>query len=216
VAERIGEAEPGALLNPDIQRAYESGVRALAARTGAAVVGGGTELPDTGTWVTPHAAVVSMAAFLAEPSAYTEECFGPAVLLVEYADPADLLRAVDVLPGCLAAAIHASAETGDAHGLCERLIERLQDKAGRLVWNGWPTGVAVTWSMQHGGPYPASTNAATTSVGAAAIARFLRPVVVQGFPERFLPRHLRDDTLTGVIRRNGVPEIRRPGEPRGA
>jgi NADP-dependent aldehyde dehydrogenase len=156
-----------------------------------------------------------MAAFLAEPSQYTEECFGPAVLLVEYADPADLLDAVDVLPGCLAASVHAAADTADEQALCERLIERLQDKTGRIVWNGWPTGVAVTWSMQHGGPYPASTNAATTSVGAASISRFLRPVVWQGFPERLLPRDLRDDALTGVIRRNGLPEIRRPGEPRG-
>lgn len=216
VARRVGEAEPAALLNAGIKSGYESGIGALEACTDVALVGGGTQPPADGTWVTPHAAVISMAAFLAEPSLYTEECFGPAVLLVEYADPADLLRAVDALPGCLAAAIHAGADTVGEQELCDRLIERLQDIAGRIVWNGWPTGVAVTWSMQHGGPYPACTNAASTSVGAAAIARFLRPVVFQGFPERFLPGPLRDDALTGVIRRNGLPEIHRPGEPYGA
>lgn len=216
VAQKISAAEPAALLNPGIQSAYERGIETLAARPGVAIVSGGSPgLERAGSWVAPHVAVVSMAAFLEEPSQYTEECFGPVVVLVEYSEPRDLVHAVDVLPGCLAAAIHATADTIDEHELCEQLIDRLQGKAGRIVWNGWPTGVAVTWSMQHGGPYPASTNAATTSVGAAAITRFLRPVVMQGFPERFLPKHLRDDALTGVIRRNGLPDVRWPGDPDG-
>ena len=66
--------------------------------------------------------------------------------------------------------------------MCADLVEVLHDIAGRLIWNGWPTGVAVAWAMQHGGPYPASTAPASTSVGATAIHRFLRPVTYQSFP----------------------------------
>ena len=63
-----------------------------------------------------------------------------------------------------------------------------------MLWNGWPTGVSVTYAQQHGGPYPATTAPTTTSVGTAAIARFLRPVAYQGFPQQLLPAELRDDT----------------------
>ena len=67
-------------------------------------------------------------------------------------------------------------------------------KAGRVLWNSWPTGVSVTYAQQHGGPYPATTAPTTTSVGTDAIARFLRPVAYQGFPQQLLPAALRDDS----------------------
>jgi NADP-dependent aldehyde dehydrogenase len=211
VAQRIEETAAVAVLNGAIQRSYENGVGSLAALSGVSAVTAASPLPAAGAWVTPWAAFVSVSDFLSTPSAYAEECFGPAVVLVEYSDPSELVAAVSVLPGCLAAAIHGDSSALHDRELCSRLGALLQEKAGRLVWNGWPTGVAVTWAMQHGGPYPSSTNAATTSVGAAAITRFLRPVVWQGFPADLLPHYLRDDALTGVIRWNGHAQMRGTG-----
>ncbi len=90
------------------------------------------------------------------------------------------------LEGQLTATIHAAADGAD-DGAAAVLLEILADKAGRLVWNGFPTGVEVAAAMQHGGPYPATTDSRSTSVGTAAIDRFLRPVAYQDVPERFLP-----------------------------
>jgi len=90
------------------------------------------------------------------------------------------------LPGCLVGAIHASE--GDEVGA---LIDAMAAVSGRIVWNDWPTGVAVTSAQHHGGPYPASTNSLHTSVGAHAIERILRPVSYQNFPARYLPYDLR-------------------------
>jgi NADP-dependent aldehyde dehydrogenase len=94
--------------------------------------------------------------------------------------------------------VHAeSSETG----LVGPLLDRLRDRAGRLVFNGWPTGVSVTPAMHHGGPYPATTAPLHTSVGATAIRRFLRPVCYQSMPQGLLPPALRDHNELGIPRR---------------
>jgi NADP-dependent aldehyde dehydrogenase len=82
----------------------------------------------------------------------------------------------------------------------KRLASVLSDKAGRIVWNGFPTGVAVTWAMQHGGPYPSTTSPGHTSVGATAIRRFLRPVAYQNAPDALLPEALRRANPLGIQR----------------
>jgi NADP-dependent aldehyde dehydrogenase len=74
-------------------------------------------------------------------------------------------------------------------------------RAGRVIFNGWPTGVAVTWAMQHGGPWPATTGSLHTSVGQTAARRFLRPVAYQGLPQELLPEALRDGNPLGIVRR---------------
>jgi NADP-dependent aldehyde dehydrogenase len=81
------------------------------------------------------------------------------------------------------------------------LLATLRERAGRLIFNGWPTGVAVTAAMQHGGPYPATTAVLHTSVGTAAISRFLRPVSYQGMPQDLLPEELGDDNPLAVPQR---------------
>ncbi len=81
------------------------------------------------------------------------------------------------------------------------LVRLLRDRSGRLVWNGWPTGVAVSRAMHHGGPFPATTHAAHTSVGGTAIRRFLRPVVYQDYPATLLPVALQDTNPLGLLRR---------------
>jgi NADP-dependent aldehyde dehydrogenase len=81
------------------------------------------------------------------------------------------------------------------------LLAELQARAGRVVWNGWPTGVAVAWAMQHGGPWPSTTSSGHTSVGATSIRRWVRPVCYQSLPQNLLPEALRDDNPWRVPRR---------------
>ncbi len=140
---------------------------------------------------------------LADPR-LLEECFGPMSLLVEYDDPQQMLALADVLPGLLAAGVQGQENDAIVGDLMPKLVAH----AGRVLWNGWPTGVAVTWSMQHGGPFPATTAPATTSVGAAAVDRFVRPVTWQGMPQSVLPPALRDGNPWGVPRRvDGLMEL---------
>lgn len=87
-------------------------------------------------------------------------------------------------------------EDDDNFEVLPQLVELMAQMAGRVMWNQWPTGVSVTYAQQHGGPYPASTASSTTSVGTAAIERWLRPVAFQSFPEQLLPAELRDEAET--------------------
>jgi 2,5-dioxopentanoate dehydrogenase len=116
-----------------------------------------------------------------------EEIFGPATLIIECADQTELLDAAQRLDGQLTATVHLAA---DEHEASRPLLEILAQKAGRLIIDGYPTGVEVCPSMQHGGPYPATTDARFTSVGTAAVQRFARPVCYQSFPEALLPPEL--------------------------
>jgi NADP-dependent aldehyde dehydrogenase len=120
------------------------------------------------------------------------EIFGPATVVVRYdADQPEraAAAALGILPHSLTATIHHSA---DEAVLTTRLTSVAQPAAGRIVYNGFPTGVAVSWAQTHGGPWP-STNSLHTSVGAGAIRRFLRPITYQGAPPSVLPQELRDD-----------------------
>ena len=129
--------------------------------------------------------------------AILEECFGPTSVVVEYSSPEELYAAAELFSGNLTAGVHG--EDGDTE-LVAPLLERLRDRAGRLLWNGWPTGVSVTHAMQHGGPYPATTSL-HTSVGTTAIRRFLRPVSYQDVPQPLLPDALRDRNVLDIPRR---------------
>ena len=125
----------------------------------------------------------------------TQECFGPVTILVSYSDDADLLDALGRLPGSLTATVHIGAS--DDVGA---VVDVLRPRAGRLLFNGFPTGVAVAWAQQHGGPWPA-TNTLHTSVGITSIRRFLRPVAWQDAPQSVLPAELRDDPGGAVVPR---------------
>lgn len=126
-----------------------------------------------------------------------EEIFGPASVFVAADDVADFDRVADTMEGQLTATIFANDDELAAHA---DLIARLERKVGRMVLNGVPTGVEVSPAMQHGGPYPASTDARTTSVGTASLARFARPVCYQGFPDAALPDALRNANPLGIWR----------------
>jgi NADP-dependent aldehyde dehydrogenase len=137
--------------------------------------------------------------------AVTEEAFGPLLVVVRYDEPDEILTALDAVPDSLTATVHA--EPGEVEGLAPLLAE-LQDRSGRVVFNGYPTGVRVSWAQHHGGPWPA-TNTAHTSVGMASMRRFLRPFAWQDAPESALPEELRDDYAAIPRRVDGVLELAR-------
>jgi NADP-dependent aldehyde dehydrogenase len=145
--------------------------------------------------------VVEVAAAELSPD-LLDEVFGPYVVVARYASTDELEAAIAALPGALTATVHG--EDGDE--LAEHLGRTLPARVGRVVWNGYPTGVSVGWAQHHGGPWP-GTNTLHTSVGASAIRRFLRPVAWQSAPAAVLPDELRDDH-TGVPRRvDGVLQL---------
>ncbi|GAF49042.1 aldehyde dehydrogenase (NADP(+)) [Rhodococcus wratislaviensis] len=138
---------------------------------------------------------------IADPDRLIAEVFGPAALVVEYEQESSLLDLARLLDGQLTATVHGN----DDDTIVPELIGVLATKAGRVLWNQWPTGVSVTFAQQHGGPYPATTAPTSTSVGSAAISRFVRPVAYQGFPNHLLPLALQDDNPLHIPRRvNGV------------
>ncbi|HEX9107176.1 MAG TPA: aldehyde dehydrogenase family protein, partial [Longimicrobiales bacterium] len=193
LATRLEAMEPGVMLYGRLCESYAQGVeRARAA--GATLLGGAAPAPEGRA--APAVLATDAARFLAEP-ALQEEVFGPASIVVAAGDATELERAAEALLGQLTASIHGTEEELAGHA---RLIEILQRKAGRLIFNGFPTGVEVGHAMQHGGPYPASTDSRTTSVGSAAIERFARPVCFQDFPDVALPPALRRANPLAILR----------------
>lgn len=187
LASAVRESPGAELLNDRIRRGYAHELARLRAAAGVRVLVDGMDEPAGP--VAPTLLTATARELRANASSVLRECFGPASIIVEYDDTQDLYAAAEAFDGNLTATVHA--EAGDAD-LIAPLLDRLRDRAGRIVLNGWPTGVAVTAAMQHGGPYPASTASAHTSVGPTAVNRFLRPVSYQSVPQELLPPALRD------------------------
>jgi acyl-CoA reductase-like NAD-dependent aldehyde dehydrogenase len=201
VAGRLGAAEPQVMLNERLRDALAERVAELAELAEPAA--DAPAPPDGPGFRFAPAAFRAAASDLAREPGLLEERFGPVVLLLDYRSEDELLEALDRIEGQLTGSVHA--ETGD-EPLVRTLVDVLAARAGRLVFDGFPTGVAVTHGMTHGGPYPATTAPGTTSVGMTAIQRFLRPVAWQNAPAAALPAALRDDNPLGIWRRvNGVP-----------
>ncbi|SDG64932.1 aldehyde dehydrogenase (NADP(+)) [Microbacterium sp. 77mftsu3.1] len=199
VADAVAGAAGGPLLTERITTAFPDGIRDLEADPSVEVLAQGAETPDGAR---PVVLTTDAAAVAERPETLIAEVFGPVTLLVRYSDHAELLRALRAVPGSLTATLHSEAGEDVAE-----VLELLQLRAGRVLFAGWPTGVAVTWSQQHGGPWPATTSL-HTSVGATAIRRFLRPVAFQDAPDALLPEPLRDASLTRLPhRRNGVLQV---------
>lgn len=199
VAALVPGTTGGPLLTNRITAAFPDGIAHLEADPSVEVIANGTA-PDGGA--APIVLATDATAVAARPETLLEECFGPVTLLVRYSSDEELLAALRVVPGSLTATLH-SEQGDDVTGI----LELLQARAGRVLFAGWPTGVAVTWSQQHGGPWPATTSL-HTSVGATAIRRFLRPVAYQSAPQHLLPAPLRDESLRQLPhRRNGTPHL---------
>jgi NADP-dependent aldehyde dehydrogenase len=126
-----------------------------------------------------------------------EEVFGPTTIIVEVADKAELQQALNSLHGQLTATLIGEAQDLQEHA---DLLALLEQKVGRVLFNGYPTGVEVCDAMVHGGPYPATSDARGTSVGTLAIERFLRPVCYQNCPDALLPDALKNANPLGIAR----------------
>jgi NADP-dependent aldehyde dehydrogenase len=200
LAKALADVPGTPLLTPNIRDGFRRRAGELGGSEGVRLIAG-TDANDEDEIAVPPRLYGSSAATVVANPALVDECFGPAALVVEWEGEDDLSAALDVVAGSLTAAVHAQPED---RALSQRLLARLRHLAGRIVWNGWPTGVAVTRSMHHGGPWPATTNPLHTSVGATSIRRFLVPVVYQDTPQHLLPEILRDGNPLNVPRRDGT------------
>lgn len=195
LAAKTESAGAGVLLTGGVRDAFARGADALAALPGVSEPArAAATAAATGFTALPQ--VLSVDADQLE-GALLEECFGPLVVIARYDGEPALLAALRRVPGTLTASLHIGV---DETGLPARLLDVVTAAAGRVVFDGFPTGVAVTWAMQHGGPWPASTSI-HTSVGATSMRRFLRPVSYQGAPAALLPPELRDDNPTAIPQR---------------
>jgi NADP-dependent aldehyde dehydrogenase len=201
------QSAPATMVHPGVLEAYEESLARTQSVSG---------LTMTRTRKVPDARQTQAAPVLFDTDVDTwlaneelaNEIFGPSAILVRGRSELDLLRVANSLPGSLTATIHGTPEDLRRY---RDLIAILETKAGRLVFNGYPTGVEVSPAINHGGPYPATLDPKFTSVGTAAIERFLRPVCYQDFPQTALPPELQDENprriwrmLDGKLTQGGV------------
>ncbi|MBK35529.1 MAG: aldehyde dehydrogenase (NADP(+)) [Gemmatimonadetes bacterium] len=191
------EAPTATMLNPGIRDAYEKGLVTMEGASNVSLVAKSSQSPDAGrTEASPHVWVTDVASYLENPS-LSHEVFGPTSLIVRCKSKQEMIDVANRLDGHLTSTLHGTE--GD---LVEHvdLVEVLERKTGRLIFNGFPTGVEVCHSMHHGGPYPATTDARSTSVGTSAIFRFTRLVCYQSFPNSALPEELKNENPLGLWR----------------
>lgn len=184
------------MLNDRIAEGYAQGLERLTDVPGVETVF--LAPPTDAANVAPSLVRTTVPVLLEHKNRLLEECFGPVSVLVEYDGPDQLRAAAEVFDGNLTATVHGEESEAD---LVRPLLDLLRDRAGRLLWNGWPTGVSVTHAMQHGGPWPATTASLHTSVGTTAIRRFLRPVSYQNVPDALLPEPLQEANPWNIPRR---------------
>jgi NADP-dependent aldehyde dehydrogenase len=185
-AEALSEHRPSSMLTRGIRDAYNDGLNRTIQCDGVSVLAEGGSTDGRGTRATACLLGVDASDFLEQPR-LREEIFGPAALLVRCRDANQMLAVATSLSGQLTATLQVDDEDRD---LAERLLPELETRAGRIVFNGFPTGVEVCQAMVHGGPWPATSDARTTSVGTAAMDRFQRLICFQDYPENWRPSWL--------------------------
>lgn len=187
---------PAVMLTSGIHDAYEKGVTQLKSQSGVKVLAQGNETQSVNCGRAAFFAV--SASEVLKNEVLTHEVFGSASLLVRCKDESELINVLEKLEGQLTATLQID---GDDHALAARLIPTLERKAGRILANGWPTGVEVSHAIVHGGPFPATSDGRTTSVGTLAIERFLRPVCYQDMPNELLPTALKHNAAASLPHR---------------
>ena len=194
LAARMADQPGQTMLNAGTLRSYASGVARLHQHPGVRHLAGAGQ---SGEQAQAQLFQADVSLLLSGDELLQEEVFGPTTVVVEVADEAELRRALGALHGQLTATLIAEPQDLQRYAALVPLLER---KAGRLLVNGYPTGVEVSDAMVHGGPYPATSDARGTSVGTLAIDRFLRPVCYQNYPDDLLPAALKDGNPLGVLR----------------
>ncbi|MFD3948194.1 aldehyde dehydrogenase (NADP(+)) [Streptomyces sp. NPDC058579] len=199
LTDAVGAHEPGVMLDRRMRSHFLTGTYELAQIDGVAApvhpAPGGPDTVKAG-FLTLDAELLLESHRKGDGGAFLSEYFGPVTLVVRYASRDEITAVLAVLPGNLTATLQMADEDPEAAGL----LAELTPLAGRVLVNDWPTGVAVAGAQHHGGPYPATTST-STSVGATAIERWLRPVTYQSTPQHLLPPELRDGNPLGVPRR---------------
>jgi len=193
----IARAPCETMLHAGIRVAYDEGVKRFEETPGVCVAGRSQAQADPARNEAEAVFFVTEAETFLQQPWLREEVFGPSTLLVRYGAREELERIVDALAGQLTASIHGTEQDLTEHAW---LITALEDKVGRLIIGGFPTGVEVCPSMHHGGPYPATTDPRATSVGTAAISRFARPICYQDCPENLLPAELKNRNRRNIWR----------------
>ncbi|WP_104136541.1 aldehyde dehydrogenase (NADP(+)) [Cryobacterium sp. Y62] len=188
----VAQGQRTPLLTARLRAGFDSVLDEMCATEGIEVVLAG----DFAESPAPTVLLTTAEVIRANPAILEREMFGPATLVIRYKPGEDLAALATLLDGQLTASVQAQAEED-----IDPLLAVLREKSGRVLWNEWPTGVTVSYAQHHGGPYPATTAERTTSVGPAAIARFMRPVAYQGFPSVQLPPSLQDENPWQISRR---------------
>ncbi|UII30103.1 aldehyde dehydrogenase (NADP(+)) [Fulvivirga ulvae] len=196
LAKEIRNIAPATMLNEGIWKSYQSGKAKVLEQNGVTLLGAATE-QEGNHLGTAAIALVSGEDFLSNPSLH-EEVFGPFSLVVRCTDKEQLLEVIQSAKGQLTSTIMAEPDELKGH---HDIVEAASKIAGRVLFNGVPTGVEVCHAMQHGGPFPSSTDSRFTSVGTDAIKRFVRPLAIQGFPEEALPDALKNSNPLGIWRK---------------
>jgi NADP-dependent aldehyde dehydrogenase len=202
LSDGIKNVLPATMLSKNICANYNKGIDLLKNEAVVTTLSQSATAPDaTKTEASPHVFTVAQKDFIVNKQ-LAQEVFGPATVVVLCKDIAGITEVLDTMEGQLTATVHANAE--DEKTLTP-VIELMKEKAGRIVFGGFPTGVEVCDSMVHGGPFPSTTDGRSTSVGSAAIQRFVRPVSYQNFPQHLLPDALKDNNPLHILRMiNGV------------
>jgi len=196
-AEHFAATAPAPMLNRNIHKAYYDGVKAFQSAPEIFVLAKSSKEAAAERYeAQPVVHMVSASDFMSKKE-FSDEIFGPATLFVICKDQPELHAVLQSLEGQLTASLHAAAADEEA---LKPIINIVSDKAGRVIYGGYPTGVEVCHSMQHGGPFPATSDARATSVGSAAIFRFVRPVAYQSFPDHLLPEALQNANPLHILR----------------
>lgn len=190
---KIKESDPGKMLNKGIEQNYNSKRKEMLKAKGITLEGNAAEIKGLGN---PTVVSVSAEDFISNPDLH-QEIFGPFSLIVKCKNNNEMLLAAKQLEGQLTATFQAEVNEFSKYS---ELINIVKDKVGRIIFNGFPTGVEVCSSMNHGGPYPATTDSRFTSVGTDAIKRFTRPIAFQDWPMEFLPDELKNDNPLNIWR----------------
>ena len=185
------------MLNRSIQKAYCDGIATRDRNPNVELVVSSSLDTNSGPCLGTTAVFETSAAQFIEDESLSQEIFGPGTTLVRYDSKDDLLKIAENLEGQLTATVHGTEADIEAHA---DLIAILERKVGRIVFNGFPTGVEVCPSMVHGGPFPATSDGRSTSVGTFAIDRFTRLVAYQACPQSLLPDELKDGNPLGIMR----------------
>ena len=194
---RLSAAAPGVMLYPNIRKAFEQATERLKSTSGVTANSRPQTAADASLTQVNAALFSTDATHFLRQHELREEVFGPASLVVACGTPEELESVANSLEGQLTATVHANADDLKRY---RGLISILETKVGRLLFNSFPTGVEVSAAMQHGGPYPATSDSRTTSVGTAAILRFVRPLCYQDCPQELLPAELQDANPLHILR----------------